>query len=140
MWRISGIERDVYLYAAPYVRIRDFFARTTLDDYKNGILDLDVEVLNDSLPLGENNRKVPTFNLFVSILDKNGKKIFSGKQRFSIKSQGKKILNFKGMIRDVKPWSAETPNLYTLCLELKDEKKLFPRGYCEKNWFPLCRN
>lgn len=61
-------------------------------------------------------------NLFVSILDKNGKEIFSGKQRFSIKSQGKKILNFKGMIRDVKPWSAETPNLYTLCLELKDEK------------------
>lgn len=54
MWRISGIERDVHLYAAPYVRIRDFFARTTLDyDYKNGILDLDVEVLNDSLPLGK---------------------------------------------------------------------------------------
>ena len=32
MWRISGIERDVYLYAAPRVRIRDFYIGADLTD------------------------------------------------------------------------------------------------------------
>ncbi|MGB5673008.1 MAG: sugar-binding domain-containing protein, partial [Gemmatimonadota bacterium] len=45
MWRISGIFRDVFLHAAPPVRIRDFEARTGLDsEYRNGRLELDVEI------------------------------------------------------------------------------------------------
>ncbi|MFL7791298.1 MAG: sugar-binding domain-containing protein, partial [Anaerolineae bacterium] len=31
MWRLSGIYRDVYLWAAPPVHVRDFFVRTELD-------------------------------------------------------------------------------------------------------------
>ncbi len=39
MFRMSGIYRNVYLFAAPSVHIRDFFVRATLDDqYKDGIL------------------------------------------------------------------------------------------------------
>ena len=41
-WRLTGFERDVYVYAQPKVRLADFFARTPLDDsFKNGMLDLD---------------------------------------------------------------------------------------------------
>jgi beta-galactosidase len=123
MWRISGIEREVYLFASSLVRIRDFFARTTLDDnYKNGILDLDVEILNDSSLMGKSEKKLPIFNILVSILDENGKEVFNGEQKITIKPQEKKLLNFRGIIKDVMPWTAETPNLYTLCLELKDGK------------------
>ncbi len=39
MLRMSGIERDVYLYSRPKVYISDYHAKTTLDDsYKNGFL------------------------------------------------------------------------------------------------------
>lgn len=132
MWRISGIERDVYLYAVPYIRIRDFFARTVLDkNYKNGILDLDVEVVNDSLKV---KRDSAIFYIYVSILE-NGNSIFSAKEKFSLNSQEKKILNFKGEIPGVKPWSAESPYLYTLCLELRDEKNIPLEGIVRKIGF-----
>ncbi len=37
-WRISGIERDVYLFAQSPVYLRDFAIRQDLDNtYKNGI-------------------------------------------------------------------------------------------------------
>ena len=31
-WRLSGIQRDVYLTAAPNVQLYDFFVRTDLDE------------------------------------------------------------------------------------------------------------
>ena len=46
-WRLSGIQRDVYLFARPKVHIRDFFVKALLDEnYKHGIFELDVELLN----------------------------------------------------------------------------------------------
>ena len=48
-WRISGIERDVFLYSQPKVAIRDFRITSTLDDtYKNGIFRLSMDVRNNS--------------------------------------------------------------------------------------------
>ncbi len=46
-WRLSGIERDVYLYAAPKVRIRDFWAKADLvEAYTKGVLDVVVDLAN----------------------------------------------------------------------------------------------
>ena len=45
MWRISGIQRDVYVYAASKLRVRDFEVRAELDDeYTDGRLSVDVEI------------------------------------------------------------------------------------------------
>ncbi|MGB9862732.1 MAG: glycoside hydrolase family 2 TIM barrel-domain containing protein [Candidatus Saccharicenans sp.] len=124
-WRISGIERDVYLYAAPKSRIRDFFARTLLDEnYQDGVLDLDVEVLNDSPLTGGRPRstRLPAFNLTASVINEEGEQFFLEKKTFTLKPNEKKLLNFKGEVPGIKPWTAETPHLYTLCLELTDEK------------------
>ncbi|MDI6698787.1 MAG: glycoside hydrolase family 2 TIM barrel-domain containing protein [Candidatus Saccharicenans sp.] len=123
-WRISGIEREVYLYAAPRTRVRDFFARTTLDEnYKNGRLDMEVEIINeDGRASPARAARLQVYNLTVSIIDQPGTKLFLEKKTFTLKSGEKKILNFKGEIPGVTPWSAETPNLYTLCLELSSEK------------------
>lgn len=42
-WKYSGIERDVYLYARPQSRVRDFRMTAELvNDYKDGELDLDI--------------------------------------------------------------------------------------------------
>ena len=46
-WRISGIERDVYLYARPKVQLADYFAKAGLEnDYKDGVLDVAVALKN----------------------------------------------------------------------------------------------
>ncbi len=48
-WRLSGIERDVYLYAEPHTRLADVWVRAGLDDaYRDGVLDLDVTVARDA--------------------------------------------------------------------------------------------
>ena len=47
MLRMSGIERDVYLYTQPKAFVADFHAYTNLDDhYSNGILNTTVSVKN----------------------------------------------------------------------------------------------
>ena len=46
-WRISGIERSVYVYAQPKVRMVDFEITSILDGaYKNGLLDLHIDLKN----------------------------------------------------------------------------------------------
>ena len=46
-WRISGIERDVYLYSQPKAALKDFRITSTLDDsYKNGVFALNVDLRN----------------------------------------------------------------------------------------------
>lgn len=48
-WRISGIERDIYMYAQPQIHLTDFKAETPLDgDYRNGILKLKVKFANET--------------------------------------------------------------------------------------------
>ena len=48
-WRISGIERDVYLWSQPKIAVNDFRIVSTLDDsYTNGIFRLAVDVKNHS--------------------------------------------------------------------------------------------
>ncbi len=125
-WRISGIERQVFLYAAPRTRVRDFFARTLLDEnYRNGRLDLEVEIINDDKPAPQPRAsRLQVYNLTASLLDENGEKIFLEKKIFTLKPGDRKILNYRGEIPGIKPWSAETPYLYTLCLELTGEKNL----------------
>lgn len=47
MWRMSGINRDVFIYSTPDVRIRDFFVTGELvDDYMNGDFIVTVDVQN----------------------------------------------------------------------------------------------
>ena len=46
-WRISGIERDVFLWSQPKIAVNDFRVISTLDDtYKNGIFNLAVDIKN----------------------------------------------------------------------------------------------
>lgn len=46
-WRMSGIFRDVYLYATPLLHIEDFFVKTELDaDYRDANLTIDAKVVN----------------------------------------------------------------------------------------------
>ncbi|MGQ9619598.1 MAG: glycoside hydrolase family 2 TIM barrel-domain containing protein [Bacteroidales bacterium] len=114
-WRLSGIQRTVFLHARPKTYIKDFFARAGLDSaYKNGILNLDVDI---SVPT-ENN---PDLSVEATLFDE-GEKIWVGKSEVK-KADDKIVASFMKDFPEVKKWSAETPNLYSLVISLKNENE-----------------
>ncbi|WP_348823710.1 glycoside hydrolase family 2 TIM barrel-domain containing protein [Flavobacterium aestuarii] len=115
-WRLSGIDRDVYLYSTANVRIADFFARPDLDaSYKNGSLSVDVKLLNKN-PESKNNQAVEA-----KLVDKNGTVLFTKEVKINLKANAAESISFNENVAAPKLWSNETPYLYTLLLSLKDE-------------------
>ncbi|WP_346858052.1 glycoside hydrolase family 2 TIM barrel-domain containing protein [uncultured Draconibacterium sp.] len=116
-WRISGIERDVYIYSTPKVRIRDYFAHADLDEkYVNGAFSMEVDLQNHSEKLRSGDYIVE-----YQILDANKYKIAGDTQPAKINKKTDAKLSFVKEIEAPKKWTAETPNLYTLVLILKNE-------------------
>ena len=117
MWRLSGIERDVYLYSTPKQYIADYKLNASLEKekYKDGIFGLEVTVEGHSAISGAT-------SIAYTLKDADDKAVLQDAIR--IKSRG--LSNFitfdEKNIPDVKAWSAEHPHLYTLILELKDEQ------------------
>ena len=113
MWRLSGIERDVYLYSTPKQYIADYKVSASLDKekYKAGIFNLEVTVEGSSATAS---------SIAYTLKDASGKAVLQ--DAINIKSRG--LSNFiafdEKKIAEVKAWNAEHPNLYTLVLELKD--------------------
>ncbi len=115
-FRLSGIERDVYLLATPKIRIADFFAKAGLDaQYVSGTLNLDVK-LNNSLKENQNG-----VNLTVNLYDaENGEKVFTESKKADVSANGSGTVNFSSSFEKAKHWSAEFPNLYNLTIQLSD--------------------
>ncbi|WP_430816744.1 glycoside hydrolase family 2 TIM barrel-domain containing protein [Carboxylicivirga sp. RSCT41] len=117
-WRISGIERDVFIYSTPKVRVRDFFVQGDLDDaYTNGVLRLDVDLKNHAKGLRSGNYK-----LSYLLLDQNKKVIVEESSNAKINKKENLKLHFEANIENPLKWTAETPNLYTLVIVLEDAK------------------
>jgi beta-galactosidase len=115
-WRISGIEREVYLEARPETQIYDFFCNAGLtSDYLTGKLELEVEVrdISGSLTGG--------YSVEASLLHPEGKEIWSKSVPVEPSGEGVSKAAISDLIDEVKKWSAETPHLYTLVLALKDD-------------------
>jgi len=114
-WRLSGIDRNVYLYSTENLRIVDFFARPDLEiNYKNGSLAVDIKLMNYNQ--SEKNAIVET-----SLLDENEKLIFNQILKINVSADTKKETTFSKKVTKPNLWSNETPYLYTLLLTLKDE-------------------
>ncbi|MCG8474332.1 MAG: DUF4981 domain-containing protein [Cytophagales bacterium] len=116
-WRLSGIERDVHLYATPKLRIRDFFFKGKLDDsYTDGLMDLAVEL---KCHAGSKSRKA---TLAVNLRDQQGKCVYETSKKVRLKKRQTVSTAFSATIPKVKKWSAEQPNLYELQIVLKDSR------------------
>ena len=96
-WRFTGIAREVYLYATPKVHVQDVFVK---QDYVegNGVLNVDVKLAGKA-------------NLEASLYDAAGNAVAEG-LKFNASS-----LMFN--VPNAKPWTAETPYLYTLEIAVK---------------------
>jgi len=116
-WRLSGIERDVYLYALPKLAVWDFFIKGDLDTkYADGLFSADVAIRK----FKGNNLKAGTLSL--SLLDKSGKSIYNKQEKFSVTADSIQTVSFRETIKNPLKWNAETPNLYDCVLTLKDDK------------------
>ncbi len=117
-WRISGIQRDVYIYSSPKVRIRDFFVNASLDDsYNNGVFSLDVELANYFPRLRSGNVKVR-----YTLLDADENIISTDVAMALIDRKENSTVNFSAMVSQPVRWSSENPYLYKLLVVLEDEK------------------
>jgi beta-galactosidase len=111
MLRMSGIEREVYLYTRSKVYLSDYHAKTTLDTtYKNGIFNGTFSITNDT-------GKEVTKEIIISLNDEF-------KEAKTVIVSANSTLDFKidKNIKNIKPWSAETPNLYNLYVSLGDNQ------------------
>jgi beta-galactosidase len=124
MWRLSGIEREVYLYSTPKIDVRDFKAIGTLDqNYKNGLLNVSVDVNSYRFDKNTNHSKPDTFSVALQLADADGKVLWKDESATSyVLGNYDKVLNFHTEVPGVKQWSAEIPYLYTLYISLKNAK------------------
>jgi len=133
MLRISGIERDVYLYATPKQHIFDFHAKPTLNsDFTQGTLKLEINIKNFTAKTSKQNVEIllldPRNNMAVIATKQKSitlaPKPFASKAHKSINLDGNnsQTISFSEPIKTPALWSAETPNLYTLLINLKDEQ------------------
>jgi beta-galactosidase len=117
MWRISGISRDVYLYSTPSVRIRDFFVHADLDDqYLHGRLRVDIQLKNHRFPVSAS-----PFDVRMTLLDASGSVVAQEATTVRFIGTDSLALTLEKFIDHPRRWTAETPSLYRLVLELSGE-------------------
>ena len=113
-WRLAGIFDDVWLYAKEDVHIFDWYAATDLDEnYENAKLNLQITVKNQS-KTDKQNYKVRT-----SLFDASNTLVqdFTS-DAVQISADDKQIINVSSEVLNPEKWTAETPNLYRLTMEL----------------------
>ena len=122
-WRMSGIERNVYIYATPKRHIADYKVTASLnkENYKDGIFALEAIVSGTDT-------KSATFRCLLyddneQLIYENSRLIPSGDSKFGIQIPAT-------MLKNIKTWSAESPNLYTLVLRLEGKNGVLQQTGC----------
>jgi beta-galactosidase len=111
-WRLSGLDRDVFLTSLSQRTIWDFFAHADLDPtYKNGQFSAEVMLRQFG------NAAAGKGSLTAEILDQAGKTVLRQQQAVA---EGAQEIKLSGTVKNVRPWSAEQPTLYTCRLTLAD--------------------
>ncbi len=126
MLRMSGIERDVYIYSQPKVHLADYYAYTNLDNsYMNGLFKGSARIQNES---DEAVNRTISMELFYdkSLIYKDSK---------NIEIAANSSVDFKSdtIISTVKQWSAELPNLYQLLISIEDPKNSKNHQFIKSN-------
>lgn len=108
-WRLSGIGRDVYLYARNPQHIGDIFVVPDLDAaYQNGTLAVTANVIKGGGVVD------------VELRDMSGNPV----EKKTVKPDGKGEIRTTFEVVNPAKWSAESPNLYGLTLTLKNGNKV----------------
>ncbi len=116
MWRLSGIYRNVTLWSAPPVHIRDFFIKTDLDaQYRDATLDAVVKVKNYG------SQASPAHTVALDLFDLRGRPLQGLTATANVPALAageEKAVPLNLKVANPAKWTAETPNLYTAVLTL----------------------
>ncbi|MDF2612742.1 MAG: beta-galactosidase [Clostridia bacterium] len=108
-WRFSGIFREVYLYTIPKVHVTDLLIQTDLsEEYTDGTLKARLQIEGAS-----------DYIIKFKLENKEGKMIFEDEG--PLKTDGGHVL-FEKYLDNLSLWSAESPYLYQLWIEVLDSK------------------
>ena len=113
MFDLSGVFRDVYVYAAPQVRVRDFSIITDFDEtYTDSTLCVETLIRNYT----HENRNA---SIQLHLLNAMGEEIElqGGFSETEIEADSETSLSFAIPVQSPHKWSAEDPYLYTLVIE-----------------------
>ena len=112
MWRLSGIERDVCLYSTPRVHVSDYKVVAKINERNgDGLLDLQVD-LSAAL--------THKMSVEMELLDDSGNQVLRQEKSLDTHESAAYFVDPVCRVREVHPWTAETPYLYTLILRLKN--------------------
>jgi beta-galactosidase len=107
-WRVSGIERSVYLKAVPAARAADLFVHAGLDKaYRDGTLATELSLTARKAPLTAR----------MTLLDGDREIL---KRETKVAAGAARTVSLTATVPGVRAWTAETPSLYTLLVELVD--------------------
>ncbi len=114
-FRISGIERDVFLMAYPKTTLWDFFLKADLDSkYTDGLFSADVTLRKFK------GSTSTASQVSIEIQDNTGKAIWNGQQKVAASTDSLQTVSFKTTVKNPAKWSAEYPNLYTCLISVTD--------------------
>lgn len=117
-WRMSGIERDVFLWSQPRIAVQDYRIVSTLDDtYRNGLFRLAIDLKNHS-------GQTKSVSIGYELLDAEGRTAAASEQTLTLKPDGPTTATFQKELENVSTWSAEHPNLYKLLLTVKEDGRV----------------
>jgi len=115
-WRLSGIERDIWLYATNRATLNDLTIEANLgDQYKDGLFSADFELANS----GDEAKKVT----LTASLEDGSKRLLEFQRDVELPATSSKVFSFEETIHDVRKWTAETPELYGLTVTVSPEEE-----------------
>ena len=116
-WRLSGIERDVFIYSQPKAAVKDFRIVSTLDDqYKDGIFKLAVDVKN-------NNGTSRNVTVGYELLDAKGQTVAESTETVAVAANTFKTAKFSKTLPNVATWTSEHPSLYKVLITIAENGK-----------------
>ena len=116
-WRLSGIYRDVFLWAAPPIHIRDFWVQTEMDQtYRDAVLKVRAKVRNYS------EHEMAGCLVEVKLVDGAGNPVLDGPLTATVDvgAGAETTVEVEKLVSRPHKWSDEDPYLYTMLISLTD--------------------
>ncbi|MDR1402164.1 MAG: DUF4981 domain-containing protein [Tannerellaceae bacterium] len=111
-FRLSGFERDVFLWSQPQTAVQDFRVISTLDPgYTDGIFNLSVDIKNTG------NQPSP-LTVGYRLLDADGQTVVSGARELRAEPGRISTADFAAELPGVHTWTSEHPYLYKLLIKV----------------------
>jgi beta-galactosidase len=118
-WKISGIERDVFLYAVPATHIADYWVHPDLDStLQHGTLRVDVTLAHAGTG------RAAAVRVGALLLAPDGRRVWRAPlaARLGAGLANDTTLTLSAAVPSPARWTAETPTLYTVVLALLDAR------------------